>query len=298
LAVSAAAHRRGPLPPCGRPAPARWRSRRHAPPVAAPARANRAVLPRRASCRRARPRSRARPLAASLRFAPGRPLTASFPGKIRHRVGGRERARYRLAHLHGERNPWDRRLVMPERQHQCHDSDNAVAPTVRQHMPGEFATPTLTDFESKALVDAARRSTGFGGPSTTTPATPSHTLSEEERRKAEEEARQERRKEEARRAAALNEFVAAVNERLANAYNAGANEAVDRADRNNFNARSITLYLVVLAVVAMPAIAMIINLSPQAFGSYIAPVTGIAGTVVGYWFGTLNRQGRSRDSAQ
>ncbi len=69
-----------------------------------------------------------------------------------------------------------------------------------------------------------------------------------------------------------------VNSRLAQAYNAGANAAVDRADRSNYNARSITLYLVVLAVVAMPAIAMIIKLNPQTFGSYIAPVTGIAGT--------------------
>jgi hypothetical protein len=164
-------------------------------------------------------------------------------------------------------------------------------------MPEESPTPTLTDFESRALVEAAGRSVGYGAA-----ASPGRYLppdaSEEEKRKAEEEERQERAEEEARRKAALDEFVAAVNERLANAYRAGANAAVDRADRNNFNARSITLYLVVLAVVAMPAIAMIINLSPQAFGSYIAPVTGIAGTVVGYWFGTLSRPGRSRNSIQ
>ncbi len=89
-----------------------------------------------------------------------------------------------------------------------------------------------------------------------------------------------------------------VNSRLAQAYNAGANAAVDRADRSNYNARSITLYLVVLAVVAMPAIAMIIKLNPQTFGSYIAPVTGIAGTVVGYWFGALQRSGRHNDGAR
>jgi hypothetical protein len=41
--------------------------------------------------------------------------------------------------------------------------------------------------------------------------------------------------------------------------------------------------------VGMPVIAMVTKLDPQTFGSYIAPVTGIAGTVVGYWFGTLGR---------
>jgi lipopolysaccharide export LptBFGC system permease protein LptF len=82
--------------------------------------------------------------------------------------------------------------------------------------------------------------------------------------------------------------------RISDAYRKGATDAVDRADRNAWNARSNTLYLVVLAVVAMPAIAMITSLDPQAFGSYIAPVTGIAGTVVGYWFGTLGRSGAEK----
>jgi hypothetical protein len=164
-------------------------------------------------------------------------------------------------------------------------------------MPGESRLPALTDFESRALVDAASRSTGYGGA-----VSPGRYLppdaSEEEKRRAEEEERQERAEAEASRKRALDEFVAAVNERLANAYDAGANAAVDQADRSNFNARSITLYLVVLAVVAMPAIAMIIKLSPEAFGSYIAPVTGIAGTVVGYWFGTLSKSSKNSDSAQ
>ncbi|HTZ92701.1 MAG TPA: hypothetical protein VMB74_09930 [Streptosporangiaceae bacterium] len=91
--------------------------------------------------------------------------------------------------------------------------------------------------------------------------------------------------------AALEALRSEVDGRMAEAYAAGARAAVDRADRNNWNARSITLYLVVLAVVIMPVIAMTTKLSPQTFGSYIAPVTGIAGTVVGYWFGTLDRPG-------
>jgi len=87
---SAAAHRRGPLPPRGQP-----RTR----PLAAPA----VRYPRRSrlqeltgrssragqSCRRGSSQSRAlRPAAfASLRCAPGRPLTASFPGKEPAPVG-------------------------------------------------------------------------------------------------------------------------------------------------------------------------------------------------------------------
>jgi hypothetical protein len=162
-----------------------------------------------------------------------------------------------------------------------------------EKMPGEPPTPVLSDFESKALLQAAGRSLGFDAPVRAGRYLPPD-ASEEDRRKADEEVRQARAEDEAQRNAALDEFLAAVNERLANAYHAGVNAAVDQADRSNFNARSITLYLVVLAVVAMPAIAMITNLSPQAFGSYIAPVTGIAGTVVGYWFGTLNRPGKTQ----
>jgi hypothetical protein len=45
----------------------------------------------------------------------------------------------------------------------------------------------------------------------------------------------------------------------------------------------------VLAVVQMPIVAIIAGLSPQDFGSYIAPVTAIAATVVGYWFGERGR---------
>ncbi|GAA1035739.1 hypothetical protein GCM10009557_44520 [Virgisporangium ochraceum] len=113
--------------------------------------------------------------------------------------------------------------------------------------------------------------------------------SDEEKREAEERDRQERIERQERQQKAAEEFVLALNARLREAYQEGADTAVDRADRNAWNARSITLYLVVLGVVAMPVIAMVTSLDPQAFGSYIAPVTGIAGTVVGYWFGALRR---------
>jgi hypothetical protein len=102
-----------------------------------------------------------------------------------------------------------------------------------------------------------------------------------------------------RRQEELNQLRAELDRQLVEAYRAGAEGAVERADRNAWNARSVTLYLVVLAVVAMPAIAMLTGLDPQTFGSYIAPVTGIAGTVVGYWFGALSRPTRTtQESSQ
>jgi hypothetical protein len=56
--------------------------------------------------------------------------------------------------------------------------------------------------------------------------------------------------------------------------------------------RSIVLYLVVFAIVATPLVIMILAvtlprsaISPHNFTQYIAPVTAIAGTILGYWFG-------------
>ena len=120
--------------------------------------------------------------------------------------------------------------------------------------------------------------------------------SEDEKHEVEESQRKNEAENAERRQKALHDFSSALNERIANAYHTGESSAVDRADRHAWNARSVTLYLVVLAVVAMPAIAMATKLNPQTFGSYIAPVTGIAGTVVGYWFGALSRSGGRNSS--
>ena len=56
------------------------------------------------------------------------------------------------------------------------------------------------------------------------------------------------------------------------------------------------MLFVVAAVVAMPLLAIVLNIDPERFGSYIAPVTAIAGTVVGYWFSSAGSasSGRSR----
>jgi hypothetical protein len=85
-----------------------------------------------------------------------------------------------------------------------------------------------------------------------------------------------------------------ITNRTADAYIRGINDATDRNAIRSYRARSIVLLLVVLSVVAMPIIAMVININPETFAAYIAPVTAIAGTVIGYWFGASDRQPGSR----
>jgi len=151
----------------------------------------------------------------------------------------------------------------------------------------EIQSGGFTEFELRALADqASAASDRFRA--VARPDLPPSASEEEQRQAREEEARREA-DEKRQQEEALQKFRTALDDRIVAAYRAGAAAAIDKAERNAWNARSITLYLVVLAVVAMPAVAMLTSLDPQAFGSYIAPVTGIAGTVVGYWFGTLGR---------
>lgn len=109
-------------------------------------------------------------------------------------------------------------------------------------------------------------------------------------------ARRQRQQELAEQAdRAFQGFRDEVLKREVDAYLKGADAATDKAARGAYNTRSLVLLLVVLAVVIMPLIAMASGLNPQSFGAYIAPVTGIAGTVVGYWFGTVERRPGARD---
>jgi uncharacterized BrkB/YihY/UPF0761 family membrane protein len=67
-----------------------------------------------------------------------------------------------------------------------------------------------------------------------------------------------------------------------------AAEAKRRSQRESFTdkIRSIVLLLVVFALVATPlGIVLRSNITPSDFAQYMAPVTGIAGTIIGYWFG-------------
>jgi hypothetical protein len=81
-----------------------------------------------------------------------------------------------------------------------------------------------------------------------------------------------------------------ISRRLDNAYRRGVASATDEQARSAYVWRGFVLLLVVLAVVSMPILAILIDLEPTDFGNYIAPVTGIAGTVVGYWFGQAGRE--------
>lgn len=105
-----------------------------------------------------------------------------------------------------------------------------------------------------------------------------------------QKAEERRRANEQLRNASRAKFQAELTGVAETAFNGGFAAATDQEAHLATNSRSNVLYLVVLAVVLMPVLAMIMRLNPQTFGTYIAPVTGIAGTVVGYWFGTVDRR--------
>jgi hypothetical protein len=117
-------------------------------------------------------------------------------------------------------------------------------------------------------------------------ASPSPDMDREEYEKLVE---QQRLEEVERRTKAEEALRTELVERLSAAYAAGAESAVSTEARRAVTVRGYALFGVVAAVVAMPLLAMALGMDPQAFGSYIAPVTGIAGTVVGYWFGAVGQ---------
>jgi hypothetical protein len=119
--------------------------------------------------------------------------------------------------------------------------------------------------------------------------------------KLEAEERAERAKWEAaeqlRREQAASDFKKALEELLTTAFEAGAESAVSSEVHRAVTVRGYVLLGVVAAVVAMPLIGMLLQLDPQTFGAFIAPITGITGTIVGYWFGTVG-QGSTRSQDQ
>lgn len=54
--------------------------------------------------------------------------------------------------------------------------------------------------------------------------------------------------------------------------------------------RGIALMLVVIAIVFYPLYALIFRVPGTTLADIVAPVTGIAGAVVGYWFGQASRR--------
>jgi hypothetical protein len=160
----------------------------------------------------------------------------------------------------------------------------------------------ISDFELRSLTDLAaegsRVMTSEGPGYWREPQPPGltgqeladwKTEQEDKRAKAEAKADAEQAEEELRRQQAEDRFKAALDERIRRAYQQGSANAVSREALRSVSVRSYVLLGVVAAVVAMPLIAMFFKLDPQAFGAYIAPVTGITGTIVGYWFGTVGQ---------
>jgi hypothetical protein len=156
----------------------------------------------------------------------------------------------------------------------------------------------ISDFELRSLTDLAaegsRVMTSEGPGYWREPQPPGvtgqeladwKTEQEDKRAKAEAKADAEQAEEELRRQQAEDRFKAALDERIRRAYQQGSANAVSREALRSVSVRSYVL----LGVVAMPLIAMFFKLDPQAFGAYIAPVTGITGTIVGYWFGTVGQ---------
>jgi lipopolysaccharide export LptBFGC system permease protein LptF len=62
-----------------------------------------------------------------------------------------------------------------------------------------------------------------------------------------------------------------------------AMEAITQSLRST-NVRSWVLLAIVASIIVMPAVAMASGIAAQSFSQYVAPITGIAGTVLGYWF--------------
>lgn len=102
-------------------------------------------------------------------------------------------------------------------------------------------------------------------------------------------ARKELREVNVARPDAAKNFERAIESRLQRAYAEGRAVVDAESGRRDALFRGYALYVVVAAVVLLPFVAIFLQLKPETFGSYVAPVTGIAGTIVGYWFGSSER---------
>lgn len=65
------------------------------------------------------------------------------------------------------------------------------------------------------------------------------------------------------------------------------NEIDDYVKKRNLWARMIPLFLVVVAIVIYPFYGMVTHMAPQSLVQYMAPVIGLAGAIIGYWFGRV-----------
>jgi hypothetical protein len=60
---------------------------------------------------------------------------------------------------------------------------------------------------------------------------------------------------------------------------------INRIKKWQLWARMIPLFLVALAIVAYPFYGMVTHMPPQSLVEYMAPISGLAGAIIGYWFG-------------
>jgi hypothetical protein len=159
-------------------------------------------------------------------------------------------------------------------------------------MYSEDASVRVSEPELTALIQLAQESAG--GPASAydlaslEPNDSPETKAEKERHNAWVE------EDHKKRDAAKDSFKQEYIDRLTAAFDEGRRGAISKEVQDATNARSYVLFAVVAALVLMPIIAMLLKLDPTTFGTYLAPITGIAGTIVGYWFGTADRDRRSQ----
>lgn len=59
-------------------------------------------------------------------------------------------------------------------------------------------------------------------------------------------------------------------------------------------ARMIPLFLVAVAIVSYPLYGMVTHMPPQTLVQYLAPVSGLAGAIIGYWIGQQGERSLSQ----
>lgn len=152
----------------------------------------------------------------------------------------------------------------------------------------------LSDIELQALSKLGAEA--FGVAWETSPGDDyGQVLSAEEQAERRARYEEEERKRQEATAQAAEKFERELEDRLQRAYVEGQRLAEAESGRRDALFRGYVLYVVVAAIVLLPFVAMLLELKPETFGSYVAPVTGVAGTIVGYWFGSGERgRGASR----
>jgi hypothetical protein len=75
-------------------------------------------------------------------------------------------------------------------------------------------------------------------------------------------------------------------------YRAGVEDAAQTERQREARVRTAVLIIVVAVVAVLSVMALVLRLDAQQFTLYLAPITGMAGTVLGYWFGAAGRRTR------